>query len=386
MHRMRPSMLLAGLVPALALTGSTSAVIALFPGASAAGSPVHIRQAGTNGTAPEVLASAHYGAASNASGFSAIVTTRGGTAWALGGTNPGGPSSPVAEQWNGRSFVAARLPGGLSGFLTDASAPGPSDIWASSRYGGYVLHWDGTGWQLSKRWSSGEITGVTATSPHDVWVFGSTVNGLTGTGTWQFNGRSWTEDRAGSAPYVYRASAVSRRDIWAIAIDRGRYFIARYDGRTWRRAPAARVLADVQLSDILAISRNNVWVVGNSESARNRTRLVLAHYNGTRWVRIPTRLRAWAGRLAPGTHGGVLLTVTPARAGSAGMILRAWAGGWGRAIMVRSSLGSGVSDAALDRETKTVLASGAILTRLGGDAVIWALPAGLVHHRHADTT
>jgi hypothetical protein len=381
MHWIRPSMFLAGLLPALALTGSASAVIALVPAGSAAGSPAHARQATTSRGSARIMASAHYGQASNASGFSVVVTTRRGRAWALGGTNPGGASSPVAEQWNGHSLMPATLPAGLSGFLTDASAPGSADVWAASRYGGYVLHWDGISWRLTRRWTSGDITGVTAISRHDVWVFGATVNDLTGTGTWHFNGQSWSEDTAGAAPYVYRASAVSRRDIWAIATKRGRFFVARYDGRTWRRVRTGGVLAGVQLTDILAVSGRDVWAVGNRETSGDGTRLVLAHYNGTRWTRLPTHLRAWAGRLAAGTHGGVLITATPVNSAAAGLILRASAAGLRPAVLVHSSLGCGVSDVALDRQTGTVIASGGILTRLGGNAVVWALPARRATHR-----
>jgi len=385
MHWIRPSMLLAGLLPALALTGSASAVIALLPAGSAVGSPAHQRHARPSGASARVLASEHYGPASNASGFSVVVTTRLGTAWALGGTNPGGPSSPVAEQWTGHSLVPAQLPTGLSGFLTDASAPGPADIWAASRYGGYVLHWDGSNWRVSRRWASGDITGVTAVSRRDVWVFGSTVNGLTGTGTWHFNGQSWTEDTAGEAPYLYRASAVSRRDVWGIATDRSRFFVVRYNGRSWHRVRTGGVLADAQLSDILAISRRDVWAVGNLETKHGGIRLVLAHYNGRRWVRIRTGLSAWAGRLAAGTHGEVLITATPARSGAAGMILRASAHGWGHPVLIQSGLGCGVSDAALDRKTGTVLATGGILTRLGGNAVVWTLRAGRAQQHQDDS-
>lgn len=386
MHWIRPSMFLAGLLPALVLTGSASAVIALVPAGSAVGSPVHARQARTSRASARVLSSAHYGHATNASGFSAVVTTPRGAAWAFGGTNPGGSSSPVAERWNGHSLIPAQLPAGLSGFLTDASAPGAADIWAASRYGGYILHWDGIGWRLARRWTGGDITGVTAISQHDVWVFGATVNDLTGTGTWHFNGRSWSEATAGAAPFVYRASAVSRRDIWAIATKRGRFFVARYDGRRWRQVRTGGTLAGVQLSDILAVSSHDVWAVGNRATSHGGTRLVLAHYNGTRWVRIPTHLRAWAGRLAPGASGDVLMTATPVNSGAAGMVLRASAAGLRPAVLVQSSLGCGVSDVALDRQTSTVLASGGILTRLGGNAVVWGLPAGRAAHRGDDDT
>jgi hypothetical protein len=384
MYRIRPSALLAGLLPVFVLTGSASAAVALLPASSAAGS-THARPTAAIASEVRILASRHYGPPGNASGFSVLVAAGRHTTWALGGTNPGGQSSPVAMRFNGRRLTSTQLPAGLSGFLSDASAPAPDDIWAASRYGGYVLHWNGTAWSLSRRWPGGEITGLTAVSPADVWVFGTTVNGSRGTGTWHFNGRSWSQDTAGVAPDLYRASAVSRRDIWAIATAGGGNFLVRYNGRAWRRVAVGRVLAGVQLSDILAISGHDVWAVGNSETKDGAVRLVLAHYNGTRWARVPTRLQAWAGRLAPGRHGGVLITATPAHSDAAGLILEASAAGWRPGILVRSGLGCGVSDAARLPGTRTVIASGGILTRLGGDAIVWAVPAVRTTHR-ADST
>ena len=379
--RIRPSMLLAGLLPAFVLTGSASAAVALLPAGSAAGSSTRAQPAAAIASGVRILASRHYGAPGNASGFSVVVAAGRGTTWALGGTNPGGLSSPVAARWNGRRLIQARLPAGLSGFLSDASAPAPDDIWAASRYGGYVLHWDGTSWSLSRRWAAGEITGLAAISATDVWVFGTTVNGSTGTGTWHFNGRSWSQDAAGVSPDLYRASAISRRDIWAIATSGGGDFVARYDGKAWRRVNTGSILAGVQLSDILAISGHDVWAVGNSETRQGTIRLVLARYNGTRWARVPTRLQAWAGRLAPGPRGRVLLTATPAHADAGGLILEASAAGWRPAVLVKSDLGCGVSDATLVRGTRAVLASGGILTRVGGNAIVWVQPAARTRHR-----
>jgi hypothetical protein len=67
----------------------------------------------------------------------------------------------------------------------------------------------------------------------------------------------------------------------------------------------------------------------------------------------------------------VLVTATPAEAAATGLILQANAAGWHRAITIRSGLGSGVSAVAVLRGTRLLLASGGVLTRLGGDAVIW---------------
>jgi hypothetical protein len=341
--------------------------------------PHHAPPAGRVSRSPFwVAVSSHFGEPGNASGYSAIVVTGKREAWAFGGTNPGGPSTPVAERWDGGSMMPSALPPGLTGFISDASAPSATDIWAASEYGGYVLHWNGTRWQLALRRSGGMITGLTAISPDDVWVFGAAAAGK-GTGTWHFNGESWRQAR-GRAETIYRASAISRRDIWAIAAGPRAESVLRYDGRTWRPVRIGNVLAGIAVSDILATSKRDVWVLGDEPSG-GAVRLVLAHWNGARWTRIDTGVRAFAGRLSAGTHGTVLVTATPAEAAATGLILQANAAGWHRAITIRSRLGSGVSAVAVLRGTRLLLASGGVLTRLGGDAVIWEGQLTRVAHR-----
>jgi hypothetical protein len=376
MLRFRTTAALAGLLPALALCGGAAA----YPAPSSGGIPrsasqlVHIRPAAKiSGSAFRVTARQHYGRSANASGYSVLIVTGATQAWAFGGTNPGGTSRPIAARWNGRSVTPSALPARLAGFISDASAPAATDIWAASQYGRYVLHWDGQGWRVAGSWRRGEITGLTAISARDVWVFGTTVGGARGTGTWHFDGKSWHLS-AGLAGSVYRASAVSSRDIWAIGAGPHSQFILRYNGATWRRLHTGQALAGVQPRDILAISNRNVWVAGNQVARSGQVRPVLAHWNGTRWTRLVSKLYAWAGRLAAGPQGGVLLTATPTGAAATGMILVASSRGWLATMIVHAGLGTGISDVALAPGTRSLWATGGILTRLGGDAAIWSGP------------
>jgi hypothetical protein len=385
MLRIRFTAALAGLVPVLALAVAVPALAGqAAPGRASAGASVraHARPAAsTSRSAFRVAVSIHYGTPANASGYSVVVATGGREAWVFGGTNPGGPSTPVAERWNGRTMTASALPAGLTGFISDVSAPSATDIWAASQYGRYVLHWNGTRWRLAMRWRSGMITGLTAVSANDVWVFGTTSSGAHETGTWHFNGRSWTR-AAGSAASIYRASAVSRHEIWAIAASSRADSILRYRGRTWRPVRTGSVLAGVTLHDVLAVSDDSVWVVGDEASAGS-ARLVLAHWNGARWRRIASRVRAWPGRLAPGPHGSVLVTATPSAGAAAGLIVQASVNGWRPPMTIRSHLGSGVADVAMLRGAGSLLASGGILTRSGGNAVIWMLRLRPASYRQA---
>lgn len=373
----RVSYIIAGAgVPALVLSAVASSALAgrLAPRAApSTASTASMRAQARPATTMHVAISQHYGKVSNASGYSVILRTGRQDAWALGGTNPGGNSRPVAVQWNGRTATPAALPSGLTGFITDAAATSARNVWAVSAYGQYLLHWNGQAWRLARRWHRGPITGLAVLSARNVWIFGTTPGGLSGTGTWHYDGQSWRRV-AGQAADIYRASAVSWHDIWAITANGTRDSVIRYGGRNWRAVPGGRALTGVSMRDILAISDRDVWVVG-TQTAKGATRLVLAHWNGRTWIRLATRANAWPGRLVRGRNGVVLVTATSVHPAATGLILQAWARGWGPTIAVASPFGSGVSDVAAF-QGRSVWAVGGMLTRLGGNAVIWHADLG----------
>jgi hypothetical protein len=313
----------------------------------------------------------HYGAKHDASGYSAVVAPGGSSAWVFGGTNPGGTSAPVALQWDGTQWRARPLPKGLTGFISDASASGRRDIWAVSAAGGYVLHWNGVRWSVAKTWHvHGALTGVTALSPRNVWVFGTTAAGLHGMGTWHFNGRTWTSV-GGAAQQISRASAVSGRDIWAVATTRNRGMVEQFNGRAWRPVNTGRALAGAHLDDVLAVSRHDVWIVGNLPGRHGDGRLILAHFNGRRWIRIMTRWNADTGRLAPAGHDAVWVTADNSGSRSTALIGRvcvSCAPSWS---IMRWGQGTGISDIAVSRKTGTIWVTGGFLTAAGGDAAVW---------------
>ena len=81
------------------------------------GSGAHAEPATTTSSSFRLAVIRHYGLPANASGYSVILTTGPSQAWAFGGTNPGGPSAPVATWWDGDISATATLPGGLTSFF-----------------------------------------------------------------------------------------------------------------------------------------------------------------------------------------------------------------------------------------------------------------------------
>lgn len=333
----------------------------------AAGSP-----GGAAGSPPfQIVASVHYGQQQNASGYSAVVALAPGDAWVFGGTNPGGSSSPVAEHWDGRHWRASPLPAGLSGFIVAAYASSPRNVWAVGD--GYALRWNGTRWTEAKTWSTGQATSVVALGHRDDWLFGSSgFSGEPGIGAWHYAGHSWTRV-TGIAAAIYRASAVSASDIWAITFSAGGGSVLRYDGSDWDLVPAGAALANTQLGDILAESASSVWVSGLSPASGTDESVVLAHWDGQGWTRFTAPWPAQqAERIAPDGAGGIWIPVVAGGTSPQTWLLHlSRSGHWTRvAITARPTAGLGIGDLALIPGTKLLWGAGGLLTATGGNAVI----------------
>jgi hypothetical protein len=248
--------------------------------------------------------SKHYGPSNAYSGYEAVVATSKGNAWAIGDADESGLTTgqDVAAHWNGKAWKTAGLPAAAQGDVMGTSASGPGNVWAVT-LGGAELHYNGSKWTAKQFPGTGELTGVTALSPSNVWVFGG-PGFSAGLGTWHYNGKTWTPWKTGHAAGLERASAVSAASIWAIgstaASDDS---IDHFTGKAWHLV-SAKALQGLELTSIKAVSDRSVWVtaIGNSASAR-----YLLHYNGTRWTRITAPKGLQLNSVTSDGHGGLWL-------------------------------------------------------------------------------
>jgi hypothetical protein len=227
----------------------------------------------------------HYGAPTAQNGFNTIVAPSRRQAWAFGGSD-NFTGRPIAAHWTGGRWRPAPLPAGLTDEVDAVSASSPSNVWAVVRLGQAVLRWNGHRWSVAKSWHmSGEVqlTGVTALSPTDVWVFGS--GGFAGgLGTWHYNGHTWKHLTRGAAVGIAMASAVSSSDMWAIgSLSAPLDSIVHYSHGRWQRVSAALV-GHHEFNAILALSATNVWVIATPPT--NQTITYLMHFNGHGWSRV----------------------------------------------------------------------------------------------------
>jgi hypothetical protein len=312
----------------------------------------------------------HFGSAGMGNDLLAVAAASTASAWAVGGTESNGDSnvSPVVLQWNGTKWQAPALPTGLAGTLSAVSAPASNDVWAGSLINGYLLHWDGTAWSIAKKWAtsqSGQITGITAFSPGNVWVFGAS-GAFAGLGTWHLSGGTWHKS-TGLANTISGASALSPADMWAIGAQHQlNDTLVHYNGISWSPVTSP-ALAGLRFGYILAESASNIWAT----AASGRTP-ELVHFDGTQWQTLPVTMPKTVtelGNLAPDGHGGLWFQGISASAQPPRAEHRSASGAWSN---FRLSTGVGdVEDLALIPGTASLWAAGGLEKTSGADAVIW---------------
>ena len=309
--------------------------------------------------------SKHYGPSRAYSGFEAVVATSAGNAWAIGEADESGATTgqDVAAHWNGKAWKTVALPSTAQGYVTDASASAPGSVWAVTNEGA-LLHYNGSKWTARKFPGTGELTGVTALSPSNVWVFGG--GGFTGgLGTWHYDGKSWKRWTTGNAVGLERASAVSKSSIWAVGgVQAPDSAIDHFAGKAWHLV-SAKALQGLQFFSIKAFSDRNVWVtaIGSATSVG-----YLLHYNGTRWTRITAPKGIQLNTLASDGHGGLWVAGGVIGANKPYLAHRSAGGTWGANVAPGFVEGLTSIPGASGRWAVGALrpASG------GGTAVIWA--------------
>ncbi len=317
-----------------------------------------------------VVFSHHYGGALIGSGYLAVASPGRTAGWAVGGAGGNGnPATgrPTAARWQHGSWRAIGLPSGLAGWLGAVSADSAKDAWAVSIFTGYVLHWNGTKWAVARKFPvhglPNELTGVTALSPSNVWVFGG-PGADPGLGTWHFNGHSWQHVTSSPGDGIETASALSATNMWAIgSASAPQDSIAHFTGR-WNTVRAT-ALSGLQFSAITAVSRHDVWAVGTVQTNSFRPRLVHLTSRGWSRVRVPWLVDPIS--MAPDGRGGIWITAD----NSSGLwaLHRLATGSWSR-IKIEST--PVLLRIALIPGTTSLWGAGSVRSKPVANAAVWA--------------
>lgn len=249
-------------------------------------------------------------------GLDDLVATGPNDAWAVGTGPCCGRDQREILHWDGSQWRAVTPPPAPAKasypYLRTVAASSPTDVWMfgsdnNSRVFGH--HWDGVTWQTTEFGQDVVIRDAVALGPRDVWFVGTT--GLA-TGekpiAEHYDGDRWTTfDLPGDPETI---SAVASDDIWVAGQANGDAATMHWDGRQWETSPLPKpsVPSGVRVvaNDILATGPDEVWASAMLTENGLYPGVVLWHRSGGSWQQVPIDAPDDSvRRLAPDGDGGL---------------------------------------------------------------------------------
>lgn len=262
----------------------------------------------------------------------------------------------LAEHWDGKTWNIVSLP--LPTNTTDATVTAitaitaitANDIWVAGDTASsngqtaptpVVEHWNGQNWQIvtSPAFPQyGDVTAMTASSAHDLWISALQITPATGTtatptpgvtptptntptGTTaiflRWDGSQWHQSvnpLSVSVGVIFSLSADASNDVWATGQPAQMGTtppIEHWNGTGWSVvnnidvSPPDLKLSGALLNHVLALAPDNVWAVGSgwvtidgsAGTPNTHYTQVIEHWNGLQWQLLSNTTKGDAGYL-----------------------------------------------------------------------------------------
>ncbi|HEY6960299.1 MAG TPA: hypothetical protein VI408_00270 [Gaiellaceae bacterium] len=231
--------------------------------------------------------------------------------WAVGTVDGKG----IALRLSGGRWSSTRIAGVRE--LTGV-ARGTNEIWAvgnrfSGEYSarGIIARQTGDGWRLlalhpAPLTTRGFVLSAVAVRDGDVWIVGSYDNTQGNNGPdddgWLVARRHasrWQTWRGGFSDSLAAVSVVASDNVWAVGrtgvnIASEDEVAVHWDGSRWSYAMRSRAQDVRALNDVLALSRDDVWAVGEPRTEDVPSPApVVEHWDGRRWTRVALAASLW---------------------------------------------------------------------------------------------
>ncbi|SEG86161.1 hypothetical protein SAMN04489712_1192 [Thermomonospora echinospora] len=252
-------------------------------------------------------------------------------AWAVGTQEESRPGRtirlPLISRWNGRvwqTFPAPKAPTTTNFWeLTGVSATSPSNVWVAGDFnkGVAVARWNGSTWKTKTLPSGSAIHDILTLGPKNVWVLGLKTESHIKPWAAHYDGTRWKQ--VPLPHYPRTMSAVSAKNIWAVGSVYGDWgpTMMRWNGRSWRtvKPPAVKLpkgAHSYDLTDVVALGPRSAWATGRPYGPGEEAvaGAVLLRWNGERWSRDRLRLPGQhLEKIASDGAGGLWLVATGRR-------------------------------------------------------------------------
>lgn len=239
-------------------------------------------------------------------GVDALSTTN---AWAVGyGFGANNVARTLIEHWDGSAWTIVPSPNAghpTNGQLSGVVAVAPDDVWAVGGYeqGGpartLIEHWDGAAWTIVPSPNKGPfpnaLSGVTAVGPDDVWAVGTwyPTSFDDRTLTLHWDGTAWHRVQspnagpAKAANDLVSVAAVAADDVWAVGFRGVHTLTMHWDGTAWSVVKSPTPGGNANLAGVVALATDDVWAVGGDVDRQlNAGRTLVEHWDGAVWSAV----------------------------------------------------------------------------------------------------
>jgi len=202
--------------------------------------------------------------------------------WSVGYTGTANASQTLVEHWDGTSWSVVPSPNvdTRNNLLYAVAGAGPDDVWALGThlqtninlYRTTAMHWNGSGWTFaynSPGYGNNYFYGAFAFSQNVVWAVGGEEDMAQ-----HWNGTSWSPSGGVLLGDIYGVVAAAPDDVWAVGnyLEQGYSSVYHYDGSIWLPFPNN---TGTHLRAISAIWRDDIWAAGFDDS----NHLLIERYN-----------------------------------------------------------------------------------------------------------
>jgi hypothetical protein len=216
--------------------------------------------------------------------------------WAVGSMGFSITVEPQVQHWNGSTWQLVPIPAEVGGGeLFGVEAIAPDDVWMVGGYqdggGALILHWDGETLSVVEHPNPGTFNrfyAVAGTSATDIWAVGEYADGGIGkTLIEHWDGESWQVVASPTDPGQYTellgVSAIAPNDAWAVGQVGAGTFSVHWDGTEWTTVSTPTPGGYASLKSVSGVASDDVWAVGDGIEGT-----LTLHWNGSQWEIIPS--------------------------------------------------------------------------------------------------